>query len=169
MGDGTAPGGGTTLAALLDPYRWRAGDVGDWDTDLDDLGWRFVDVPPAVVARALDLVEDWMSRYRPNAQPPAGWLVEQAHELDGILGGLVVPAEVRLRVDGIQVPRARAAELARRVHDAWPAADGWPAALELALAEAWPSVDAQHNIWEGEGTELLRGLPDGEVIGLWWD
>lgn len=166
---GAGEGTGTTLAALLDPYRWRADDVGDWDTDLDDLGWRFFDVPAGVIRQALGLVDAWMSRYRPNAQPPAQWLVEQAVEFDGLLAGLVVPMQVRLRVDGIQVPRDRAADLARRVHECWPAADGWPPALELALAEAWPSWGATDSTWEGEGSELLRAVPDGDVIGLWWD
>lgn len=160
---------GATLAALLDPYRWRADDVGDWDTDLDDLGWRFSDVPPNVVARALGDVEDWMSTYRPNAQPPARWLVEQARDLGGLLAGLVVPGQHRLRVDGIQVPRESAGHLARLVAECWPASDSWPSALELALAETWASWDSENSLWEGEGTELLAHIPGGAVVGLWWD
>jgi hypothetical protein len=162
-------GADATLAGLLEPYRWRLGDPGDWDTDLDDLGWRFTDVPPDVVDRALDLVEGWMSTYRPNAQPPARWLVARARERDGLLAGLVVPGQERLRVDGIQVPRAAARGLAAEVAERWPADGLWPSALELALAEAWPSWDAEHSTWEGPGIRLLDDVPDGEVIGLWWD
>ncbi|MGF1645387.1 MAG: hypothetical protein ACFCVF_00455 [Kineosporiaceae bacterium] len=162
-------GGQTTLAGLLEPFRWRANDVGDWDADLDDLGWRFTDVPPGVMTQALDLVDEWMSTYRPNAQPPARWLVARADEHRGLLAGLVVPGRERLRVDGVQVPRAAARRLAVQVAECWPAADGWPPALELALAEVWPSWDAERSTWEEMGTKLLDELPPGEVVGLWWD
>jgi hypothetical protein len=162
-------GSRTTLAGLLEPFRWRAGDVGDWDTDLDDLGWRFTDVPPDVVERALDLVDDWMATYRPNAQPPARWLVARARDHHGLLAGRVVPGRERLRVDGIQVPRSAAGHLARQVAEHWPADGDWPSALDLAVAETWPWWNAERSTWEGPGTALLDDLPPGEVVGLWWD
>lgn len=136
---------------------------------LDGQG-RFVDASAETVRSALAVLDTSLATSRPNLQPPAAWLVECAEELGGLLGGsyMTSPWE-SLRVDAICVPRTTAAELARRVDAEWPAIDGWPPALELALAEGWTSWVAQASVWEGPGAALLGDLPDLPVFGLWWD
>lgn len=149
--------------------------LGRWKTPgLDQpAGFRFHDAPPEAVRRALAVVDPFITVGRPNGQPPAGWLVDVAERLDGLLAGQVGDDEdlpERLRVDAVGVPAERAAELARAVDADWPEADLGEVALDLALAEGWASWDAERPVWTGGGRELLAGAPPGVlVVGLWWD
>jgi hypothetical protein len=150
------------LTALLAPYA---------DPDLQQVG-RFVDVPPAVAAHALQLLLPEQRSARPNLmQPPMEWLVEQARELDGWLVGSLAVGRSYARLDGVQVPAATARELAARVATAWPGTADRTDALTAAVAEAWPSWTATHPTWTGTGTDLLDAQlpPDTAVVGLWWD
>ncbi|MGY1805786.1 hypothetical protein ACI8AF_00275 [Blastococcus sp. SYSU D00669] len=142
------------------------------DPDPQQVG-RLIDVPPAVAANALTLLPAHLAEARLNlTQPPMRWLVECAAVLGGRLVGAMAPGRAAIRFDGIQVDRAVARQLAKRVAEAWPAASDIPAALSAAVAEAWPSWSPDEPpLWTGEGTDLLtRDLPPGAaVVGLWWD
>jgi hypothetical protein len=121
----------------------------------------------------LAVVDPSVTASRPNGQPPAGWLVDIAERLSGLLAGQVADDEdlpERLRVDALCVPAERAAELARAVEQDWPDADLGEVALDLALAEGWERWDAEQPVWTGTGRDLLDGVPPGvAVAGLWWD
>jgi hypothetical protein len=149
--------------------------LGPWQTPgLDQPGgFRFHDAPPDSVRRALAVVDPSVTASRPGGQPPAGWLVDLAERLDGLLAGQVgddVGLPERLRVDALCVPAARAADLARAVEQDWPDPDLGEAALDLALAEGWERWDAEQPVWTGGGRELLDGVPQGVLVaGLWWD
>lgn len=129
--------------------------------------WRFHDAPPALVRDVLAGCDPLFSDYQPNGQPPPRWLVQIADRLGGLLAGSPsMPGGIR--VDAICVPGPRGPELAQAVRDDWPEVllDALP--LDLALAEAWTSWDAERSIWEGPGRALLE--PRSEpVVGLWWD
>lgn len=156
-------GGAERLVRLLAPHAF---------TDLPTVEGtgRFIDTPPAVVREALTLVDERWADIRPNGQPPARWLVELAERREGLLGGTwSTQPWSGLRVDAIQVPRTVAADLARAVVDAWAPYDDWPAAIDLADAEGWPSWDAVRSEWQGPGRALMGELPELEVFGLWWD
>jgi hypothetical protein len=157
------------LVALLFPhFDDLGGGLGLDDVD-HRLGWRFCDTPPGTVRRALALVDGWYGTSRPNGQPPALWLVEEAEHLGGLLGGHVTPARGSIRVDAICVPAEETHVLAAAVEQAWPPGADGTGALDLADAEAWDRWDANQAIWSGNGRELLTSRPPGVVVGLWWD
>jgi hypothetical protein len=145
----------------------------DLEGSLDDAdhrhGWRFCDTPPGTIRRALALVDGWYGTSRPNGQPPAVWLAEQAEHLGGLLAGHVTPARGYIRVDAICVPAEKTHALATAVDQAWPPAADGTGALDLADAEAWDQWDASQAIWSGNGRDLLTIHPPGVVVGLWWD
>lgn len=155
--------------------RQLRGLLGRWTTPgLDHPGgFRFHDAPPDVVRRALAAVDPSVAGSRPNGQPPAGWLVDIAERLGGLLAGQVGDDEdlpERLRVDAVCIPAERAAELARAVDADWPCVEPDEVALDLALAEGWDRWDAERPVWTGGGRELLAGVPLGvAAVGLWWD
>lgn len=132
--------------------------------------YRFVDTPPSVVRQVLGTFDEWWTTSRANGQPPAGWLVDEAERLGGLLGGHYSPDPRSVRVDAICVPGERAPELVGAVARDWPDDDtGMGAsAVELALAEEWPAWDAERSTWEGRASELLE-RPAAAVAGLWWD
>jgi hypothetical protein len=149
------------LAALLDPYA---------DPDPQQVG-RLIDVPPAVAEQVLQLLLPDQRTTRPNmTQPPMGWLVEQARDLDGRLVGSLAAGRAYARFDGIQVAAAVAGELAARVAAAWPGTADSADALAAAVAEGWHSWTATDPTWTGSGTDLLTDPlpPDTAIIGLWW-
>lgn len=128
-----------------------------------------VDVPPPVAATALQLLTGDQVAGRCNgAQPPMSWLQQRAAELGGRLVGSVWRGYVRF--DGVQVPAA-ARPLAERVAADWPATPTEPAALPAAVAEAWPTWDAEEPCWTGTGPDLLTAVLPARaaVVGLWWD
>jgi hypothetical protein len=149
----------TALAALLAPY-----------ADPDPEMGRLVNVPPDVAAQALALVPN-LAGARMNGQPEQSWLVQAAADLDGWLCGSLAPGRACLRFDAIQVPVARARELAERITAVFPRAPDHLPALDTAVAEAWLVRDALDPVWTGDGTELLTDpLPSGvQAVGLWWD
>jgi hypothetical protein len=153
------------LAELLLPYLDRTVDA------VPDhvVGWRFVDAPPALVSEALAMVGEEFGARRPNDQPPANWLVAQAEQLEGRLGGSVHPAPGWIRVDAICVPVADARGLAVAVDQSFPGSAAATPALSLALAEAWETWESTTALWEAHGRDLLVATPPGTVIGLWWD
>lgn len=119
------------------------------------------------------MVDPVLSTSRPNGQPPAGWLVDLAERLDGLLAGQVADDEElpqQLRVDALCVPSEQAEALALAVDADWPDADLGEPALDLALAEGWGSWDAETPVWTANGRDVLTGVPpDAHVVGLWWD
>lgn len=129
--------------------------------------FRFHDAPPQLVRDVLSDLDPLWTTYRPNGQPPAAWLVSTAERLDGLLAGSSSSPD-GLRVDAICVPGDRAADLASAVERDWPEPAMGEQVLDLALAEAWPSWDAERSVWEGSGRDLLAGRPE-PVVGLWWD
>lgn len=122
--------------------------------------------------RAFAEVEPFWRDCRPNGQPPAGWLVDTAAALGGLLAGQVGDNDrmpERLRVDAVCVAGDRAGELARAVDAVWPEVALGERALDLALAEGWEQWDAEQPIWTGNGRDLLDGITRAPVVGLWWD
>jgi hypothetical protein len=135
-------------------------------------GWHWADVGPDTVRQVLAEVDERIGTGRPNEQPPAAWLVEQAERFGGVLSGYVTPVQRWLRVDAICVPVQYARDLALLTDDNWPMASPnmtHRSALDLAVAEAWESWRSTVSIWEDNGRALLHFLPPGEVCGLWWD
>lgn len=157
------------LVALLHPHFDNLGGRLELDHTDHHLGWRFCDTPPRTVRRALALVDAWYGTSRPNGQPPAFWLIEQAEHLSGLLGGQVAPARGSIRVDAICVPAEKTEALAAGVDQAWPTGAAGTGALDLAEAEAWNGWDATEATWSGNGRDLLTSHPPGVVVGLWWD
>lgn len=153
------------LRKLLDPWKTPGLE--------HPTGFRFHDAPPDAVRRALAAVDPFMTVGRPNDQPPAGWLVDMAERLGGLLAGQVGDDEdlpQQLRVDALCVSAEHAAELARAVEADWADCDLGEVALDLALAEGWERWDAEKPVWTGGGRELMAGLPPAvRVVGLWWD
>lgn len=149
--------------------------LGPWKTPRLDYpgGFRFHDAPPEVVRRALAMVDPFHTTSRPNGQPPAGWLVDTAERLGGLLAGQVADDEGRpeqLRIDALCVAAQQAEALARAVDEDWPEPAFGELALDLALAEGWQAWDAETPIWTANGREALSGVPSGVVVvGLWWD
>lgn len=129
--------------------------------------FRFHDAPPQLVREVLSGLDPLWISYRPNGQPPAAWLLATAERLDGLVAGSSSHPN-GLRVDAICVPGDRAADLAGAVERDWPERAIDERALDLALAEAWPSWDAERPVWEGSGRDLLAGRSE-PVVGLWWD
>jgi hypothetical protein len=166
---------GDHLAQLLLPYRRR----GTQDADGADhqAGWWFTDAPPAIARKALKLVIDKLSGERPNDQPPAEWLVDQAERRDGVLAGFVEPngpANPRLRVDAIIVPCSQAEDLAEQIASQWPV-DGYGTALDLAVVEGFASMNAERPVWAATGYEFhpwrasTRDWLGAAFCSFWWD
>lgn len=153
------------LRNLLDPWRTPGLE--------HSAGFRFHDAPPDAVRRALAVVDPFLTGARPNGQPPAGWLVDVAERLGGLLAGQVSDDEglpEQLRIDAVCVPAEQAVVLARAVEQDWPDTVLGEVALDLALAEGWERWDADQALWTGGGRELLEGTPPAcRVVGLWWD
>lgn len=167
----------TPLSDLLTPYRsYVAGFEDDQARTEDDRnGWYFRDAPADVATSALELVEPVLATSRPNGQPPAEWLADRARRMGGTVVGFAAPErdDGYLRIDGIKVPWSYRRDLVRLVADTWPDEDdedgSWPGALDLAVGEVYPAWHTLHLVWKGPGADLAGDVPEGPVVGLWWD
>lgn len=161
--------GAVRLATVLAPYRWRI-EAAEPDAAVFEV-WFWRDCPPTVVRQALALVDDSMRSGRPNGQPSAEWLLEQADAHGGWLAGAVIPLRQSLRVDSIQVPtEARSHLLSALQALPTPPAESI-SAVDLAVAEAWSSLQDQKPIWVGKASALLTDpvIERSVCVGLWWD
>lgn len=167
----------TPLSELLSPYRSHVPEPQHVRARADDDrdGWYFRDAPAVVAAGALELVEPALATSRPNGQPPAEWLVDRALQMSGTVIGFAAPERDGgdLRIDGIKVAWSYRQDLVRQVADTWPDEhdeDGlWPGALDLSVGEVYPAWHTLQLTWKGPGADLAGDVPEGPVVGLWWD
>lgn len=140
----------TLLAAFPDPA--------------DPSGIRFVDLPPDVAARVLELVDPATADSRPNGdQPPMRWLIDVAGKLDARLAGSL--SWGYLRFDAIQVQGRRPCSRLLALLDR-----DWPSAAGHAVAEVWSGWDARFPHWTGRASQAEASMSsDDDVFGLWWD
>ena len=153
-----------TLRAVLEPFLTPDSEVASC--------FRFHDAPPAVVDRALELVNPACRLARANGQPHARWLVDVAEKLGGRLAGLAAVGDElddRIRVDAVCVPGEHGADLARAIARDWPDPEFGEQVLDLAVAEGWTSWQSVEPCWTGSGRELIDAAPRAAVVGLWWD
>ncbi|MEJ5868246.1 hypothetical protein WDV85_10920 [Pseudokineococcus sp. 5B2Z-1] len=179
---GSTPGDAGSLDAVLGPYRSEDASAAG---GFPDGSYRVDEVPPATAREALDLVDEWWASSLINGQAPARGLADVAGALGGHLVGHVSPGRRTVRFDGVQVPAARARDLAELVLATWPDPvdhsgkpatpdDGVPP-LDRAVAEAWVRPMDADSCWEGRGRDLLAGVDDvaprarDGLVGLWWD
>jgi hypothetical protein len=153
------------VAELLFPYLiWDTPDSVNHES-----GWWFNAAPPGLMTEAMGLFDPEFSTERAHGQPPVTWLIGQAADYQGVLGGLVAPAGryARIRVDRIIVPGPHAVELAKKIDMEWPV-DRKHSALDLAVVEGLRDHDPEHPLWDAAGTSF-RDPRDAPWCSFWWD